>query len=57
MLFNIQWNFIDSNTDGSFTVADSNSFLSSDSFGKQIFRIILGKYIYFIMKMYVECTH
>ena len=59
---NIQKNFIDSNTDGSFTVADSNLFFeslgdSSNSSRKQIFRGILGKFSYFIMKLYVVCTH
>ena len=46
----LQSNFDGSNTDGSFTIAYSNSFLSP--YG--IFPIALS---YFIMKLYVACTH
>ena len=44
----------DSNTDKSFTAAESNSF--SSSMAQKIFRDILCKYFYFIMNMYVVCT-
>ena len=49
----MQQNLYDSNTDGSFTVADSNAFFeslgnSSDN-SKQIFRGIVGKFSYFII--------
>ena len=48
-----------SNPDGSFTVDDSNSFFqslqnSSNSSRKQIFRDFFS---YFIMELYVVCTH
>ena len=54
----LQYNLNGSNTDGSFTVDDSNSFFSP-------FKILpiaqenkyLGKFSYFIMKLYVVCTH
>ena len=54
----VQSNFNGSNTDGSFTMAYSNSFLSP--YG--IFPIAQenkywGKFSYFIMKLYVVCTH
>ena len=47
-----------SNTDGSFTMANSNFFLSPYDF----FPIAQNKYggiffSYFIMKLYVVCTH
>ena len=47
-----------SNTDGSFTIAKSNSLLNPCNF----FRIAqenkyLQKFSYFIMKLYVVCTH
>ena len=46
------------NTDGLFTLDDSNSFLSP----YEIFPIVqenkhLAKFSYFIMKLYVVCTH
>ena len=49
---------LDSNTDGSFTMANSNSFLSP----YEIVAIAqenkyLRKFSYFIMKFYVVCTH
>ena len=53
----VQSNFNGSNTDGSFTMAYSNSFLSP----YRIFQIAQenkywGKFTYFIMKLYVVCT-
>ena len=54
----IQSNLNSSNTDGSFTTANSNSFLSPyeilpiDQENKY-----LRKLSYFIMKLYVVCTH
>ena len=56
--YNLQSNLNSSNTEGSFTTANSNSFLSPYEIlplaqGKQIFR----KFSYFIMKLYVVCTH
>ena len=55
---NIQYNLNDLNTDGSFTVDDSNSFFSP-------YKILpiaqenkyLGFFSYFIMELYVVCTH
>ena len=54
----IQYNLNGSNPDGSFTVDDSNSFFQSlqnpsNSSRKQIFR----DFSYFIMELYVVCTH
>ena len=54
----IQSNLDSSNTDGSFTMANSNSFLSP--YG--IFPIAqenkyLGKFSYFMVKLYGVCTH
>ena len=54
----IQSNLDSSNTDGSFTMAYSNSFFSPyeilpiDQENKY-----LGKFCHFIMKLCVECTH
>ena len=53
----IQSNFNSSNSDGSFTMANSNSFLSP----LEIFPIVQeNKYLkifsYFIMKLHVVCT-
>ena len=54
----IQYNLNGSNTDGSFTVVDSNSFFSPykilpiDQENKYI-----GILSYFIMELYVVCTH
>ena len=53
-----QSNLNGSNTDGSFTMANSNSFLSS----YEILPIAqenkyLRKFSYFIVKLYVVCTH
>ena len=54
----IQSNLDGSNTDGSFTMANSKTFLSP----YKIHPIAqenkcLGKFSYFIMKLYVVCTH
>ena len=54
----VQYNLNGSNTDGSFTMDDSNSFFqslqkSSNSSRKQIFR----DFFYFILELYVVCTH
>ena len=56
-IITLQSNLNSSNTDGSFTMANSNSFLS-------LYEILpitpenkyLGKFSYFIMKLYVVCT-
>ena len=58
LLSQIQSNLDDSNTDGSFTMANSNSFLSP----YEILLIAqenkyLRKFSYFIVKLYVVCTH
>ena len=55
---NLQHNLNGSNPDGSFTVDDSNSFFSP-------YKILpiaqenkyLGIFSYFIMELYVVCTH
>ena len=56
MIF-IQSNLNSSNTDGSFTMVNSNSFLSP----YEILPIQENKYLrklsYYIMKLYVVCTH
>ena len=54
----VQSNFDDSNTDGSFTMANSNWFLSP----YEILPIAqenkyLSNFSYFIVKLYVVCTH
>ena len=54
----IQLNLNSSNTDGSFTMVNSNAFLSP----YEILPIVqenkyLVKFSYFIMKSYVVCTH
>ena len=57
-MLNIQYNLNGSNTKGSFTVDDSNSFFSP-------YKILpiaqenkyLGIFSYFIMAVYVVCTH
>ena len=54
----VQSNFNSSNTDGLFTMANSNSFLSP----YEILPLAqenkyLGKFSYFIMKSYIVCTH
>ena len=53
----IQWNLNSSNTDGSFIMANSDSFLSPN----EILPLAqenkyLGKFSYFIMKLYFVCT-
>ena len=56
--YQTQSNIDSSNTDGSFTMANSNSFLS-------LYEVLpiaqknkyLGKFSYFIVKLYVVCTH
>ena len=57
-LLQLQSNLNSSNTDGSFTMANSNSFLSPYEFlpMDQEYKY-LRKLSYFIMKLYVECTH
>ena len=58
MVYTVRINNNDKNTDGSFrcTVADSNSLLSPLESHKKT--NILGTFVfYFIMKMYVVCTH
>ena len=50
--------YCSSNTDGSFTMADPNSFLSSDlilPIAKE--NKYLGNFSYFIINVYVVCTH
>ena len=51
---------MDTNTNDWFTLVSLNLFLSPQDFllpaKKKIFRDILGKFSYFIIKMYVECT-
>ena len=54
----LQLNLNSSNTDGSFTMVNSNSFLSP----YEILPLAqenkyLGKFSYLIMKLYVVCTH
>ena len=54
----LQLNLDSSNTDGSFTMANSNSFLSP----YEVLPIAqenkyLGKFSYFIVNLYVVCTH
>ena len=54
----VQANLNSSNMEGSFTMADLNSFLSP----YEILPLAqenkyLGKFSYFIMKLYVVCTH
>ena len=54
----IQSNFDGSNTDGSFTMAYSNSFLSPYGFFSIAQEhIYWRKFSYFIKKLYVVCTH
>ena len=52
------YNLDSSNTDGSFTMANSNSFLSPyDVLPIAQESKYLGKFSYFIVKFYVVCTH
>ena len=58
MIKKIQYNLNGSNTDGSFTVDNTNSFFSPC----KILPIAqenkyLGIFSYFIMELYVVCTH
>ena len=46
-----------SNTDGSFTMANSNSFFSLYKIPLAPENKYIGKFSYFIMKLYVVCTH
>ena len=48
---------VGSNTDGSFTMANSNSFLSPYKILLDQENKYLGFFSYFIMTLYVECTH
>ena len=57
-LYHTELNLNNLKTDGSFTVANSNSFLSP----YEVLTIArenkyLGKFSYFIMKLYAVCTH
>ena len=52
----VQYNLNGSNPDGSFTVDDSNSFFSPYKI-LLIANKYLGIFSYFIMKLYVVCTH
>ena len=54
----IQSNLDSSNTDSSFTMANSNSFLSSyEILPIALKNKYLGEFSYFITKLYVLCTH
>ena len=53
----LQSNLNNSNTDGSFTMDNSNSFLSPYEILPIAQTNILRKFPYFIMKLYVLCTH
>ena len=56
--FLLQYNLSGSNTDGSFTVDDSNSFFSPYKFHPIAQENkYLGIFSYFIMELYVVCTH
>ena len=53
----VQSNFDGSNTDGSFTMANSNSFLSPyEILPKAPENKYLRKFSYFIVKLYVVCN-
>ena len=53
----MQSNLNGSNTDGSFTMANSNSFLSpNETLPIAQESKYLGKFSYFIVKLYVVCT-
>ena len=52
----LQSNLDGSNTDGSFTKANSNSFLSYEILPLAQENKYLRKFSYFIVKLYVECT-
>ena len=54
----VQLNLNSSNTNGSFTMDNSNSFLSpNESLSIDQENKCLRTLSYFIMKLYVECTH
>ena len=54
----IQYNLNGSNTDGSFTLDDSNSFFSPyKNLPIAQENKYLGIFSYFIMELYVACTH
>ena len=54
----VQSNLDGSNTDGSFTIANSNSFLSPyEILPTAQENKYLRKFSYFIVKLYVVCTH
>ena len=54
----VQYNLNGSNTDGSFTVDDSNSFFSPyKTLPIAQENKYLGIFSYFIMELYVVCTH
>ena len=58
LYFDVQSNFDGSNTDGSFTMANSNSFLSPYEIPPLAQENkYLRKFSYFIVKLYVVCTH
>ena len=52
----LQSNLNSSNTDGSITMADSNSFLSPYEI-LALENKYLRNFSYFVMKLYVVCTH
>ena len=53
----LQSNLNNSNTDGSFTMDNSNSYLSLDCSRNNMYRNVSGIFSYFILTMYVVCTH
>ena len=56
--FFIQQNLDSSNTDGSFTTANSNSFLSPyEILQTAQENKYLGTFYHFITKLYIVCTH
>ena len=58
MIMTIQYNLNASNTNGSFTVDDSNSFQSlQNSYNSSRKQIFWDFFSYFIMELYVVCTH
>ena len=58
-IFNIQYNLNGSNTTGSFTVDDSNSYFSPYKILSiaQENKYLVIFFSYFIMELYVVCTH
>ena len=53
----LQYNLNGSNTDGSFTMDDSNTFFSPKLLPIAQEIKYLGNFSYFIMEFYGECTH